>query len=84
MAERGQLDDLAKQAWKEHGVLPSQLMEQTPHQLFALFFKFNAAGEAADAVTLLARHNRARAGKGLPPAIPGWFWAGAKGVRRAR
>lgn len=56
---------------RNHGVLPSQVGEQTPHQLFDAAFGESARGTLPptpmDPLAVLADYNRKLAKKGLPP-----------------
>jgi len=62
----------------EAGLTLRDVMENTPHQIFAMFFrpitrKFSGR---IDRVEELREFNHKRAAKGLKPLVPSWFWKG--------
>ena len=67
------LDDAARALFEKHGRPPSDLWAMTPLELLFLFGKRPDAGAEIDRAGELARHNRRRAERGLPPApTPDW------------
>ncbi len=74
--------------FREFGRLPSELWAQTPHQLASLMRATQpnqaAASVPMDSVPGLAKANRARAAKGLPPVTGPAFKSVLKSVPPAR
>ncbi len=66
-----EFDRLTAVLMRNHGVLPSQVGEQTPHQLFDVVFgesaKRTRPPEQMAPVEVLKNFNLKRAAKGLPP-----------------
>lgn len=76
-----------KHLYRLYGRLPSEVMGQTPHQLFAVMFV--KRGDTPTAVPLnsleaLTRTNRMRAEKGLPPVTGRAFSSVMQSVPNAR
>lgn len=62
-----------RDAYKQRGLLPDRLLDQTPGHLVSLFFKPAGTGRDGDELAGLAKHNRMRAERGQPPAVPRWL-----------
>lgn len=67
------MDDLARSAWKEKGVLPAALFGVTCRQFWALHGKRPGNGSGLDRVDELRRHNDDRGRRGEKPTVPGWL-----------
>jgi hypothetical protein len=76
---QSKIDWKAEAKWfLEAGLTLGDLLDNTPHELFAVFFKVADANTGRDGrfdkVDELARFNQRRSEKGLMPIVPSWFW----------